>query len=156
MTTTKYSIPEIHARSILSTARKTEDGFHFSFDASDPSKEHLVTYTQQADCPMFYQAMLMLGKRPLATNLSNALREVFVFIDFSGIFDRPSTGKTADIQKMAEYLFRAEGIVLNFGGADHRYVAFERSASMSRQSRMCFVREDVISCDKSRGGANDP
>lgn len=63
MTTTRYSIPEIHARSILSTARKIEDGFHFSFDASDPSKEHLVTYTQQADCPMFYQAMLALGKK---------------------------------------------------------------------------------------------
>lgn len=143
MATTKYSIPEIYARSILSTARKTDDGYHFSFDASDPSKEHLVTYTQQADCPMFYQAMLALGERPTATNLSNALREVFVFINFSGIFDRPSTGRTADIQEMAEHLFRPEGIILNFGGADHRYVAFERSASMSRQSRMCFVREDV-------------
>lgn len=143
MTTTKYSIPGIHARSILSTARKIEDGFHFSFDASDPSKEHLVTYTQQADCPIFYQAMLALGKRPTATNPSNALQEVFVFIDFSGIFDRPSTGRTAEMQEMAEHLFRPEGIVLNFGGADHRYIAFERSASMSRQSRMCFVREDV-------------
>ncbi|OUQ24563.1 hypothetical protein B5E80_07085, partial [Flavonifractor sp. An135] len=40
-------------------------------------------------------------------------------------------------------MFRPEGITLDFGGGPHRYVAFERSASMSRQSRLSFIRADL-------------
>lgn len=45
-------------------------------------------------------------------------------------------------QKKAEYMFRPEGITLDFGSGPHRYLAFERSGSMSRESRLAFIRED--------------
>ena len=71
------------------------------------------------------------------------LRDVFVYIDFSGIFDRKPVGRVLEHQRLAEYMFRPEGITMNFGKEDHRYIAFERSASMSRQNRLAFVRTDV-------------
>ncbi|OGO90484.1 MAG: hypothetical protein A2Y17_12110 [Clostridiales bacterium GWF2_38_85] len=39
-------------------------------------------------------------------------------------------------------MFRPEGITLDFGKGAYRYVAFERSGSMSRNSRLSFIRED--------------
>ena len=143
MRTKKYIIPEISAQSIITSARRADDGYSFYFDTTDPSKEYLVERTLQDDCPIFYQAMLVLGKNPDNEVISDALSSVFVYIDFSGIFDRKPVGRVLEQQRIAEYMFRPDGIVLNFGKEDHRYIAFERSASMSRQNRLAFVRSDV-------------
>ena len=139
----KYIIPEISAQSILASARRTDDGYSFYFDTTDPSKEYLVERTLQDDCPIFYQAMLVLGKKSDSAVLSDALSDVFVYIDFSGIFDRKPVGRVLEHQKIAEYMFRPEGIKMNFGKEDYVYIAFERSASMSRENRLAFVRADV-------------
>ena len=40
-------------------------------------------------------------------------------------------------------MFRPDGIRINFGSLNDRYIAFERSASMSRENRLAFVRADV-------------
>jgi len=40
-------------------------------------------------------------------------------------------------------MFRPEGVTLDFGSGPHRYVSFERSASMSRSSRLSFIRADL-------------
>ena len=69
----KYIIPEISAQSIIASARRTDDGYSFYFDTTDPSKEYLVERTLQDDCPIFYQAMLVLGKNPDNSVLSDAL-----------------------------------------------------------------------------------
>lgn len=139
----KYIIPEISAQSIIASARRTDDGYSFYFDTTDPSKEYLVERTLQDDCPIFYQAMLVLGKNPDNSVLSDALSDVFVYIDFSGIFDRKPVGRVLEHQRIAEYMFRPEGIRINFGSLNDRYIAFERSASMSRENRLAFVRADV-------------
>ena len=139
----KYIIPEISAQSIIASARPADDGYSFYFDTTDPSKEYLVERTLQDDCPIFYQAMLVLGKKSDSAALSDALSDVFVYIDFSGIFDRKPVGRVLEHQKIAEYMFRPEGIKMNFGKEDHVYIAFERSASMSRENRLAFVRADV-------------
>lgn len=139
----KYIIPEISAQSIIASARQTGDGYSFYFDTTDPSKEYLVERTLQDDCPIFYQAMLSLGKKTDSAILSDALSNVFVYIDFSGIFDRKPVGRVLEYQKIAEYMFRHDGIRINFGSLNDRYMAFERSASMSRENRLAFVRADV-------------
>ena len=143
MSVLKYTIPEISAYSILSAAVETKDGYRFSFDATDPSKSYMVEETKQDDCPIFYQAMRVLGYNEKDLDASEKLRDVFVFIDFSGIFDRKPVGKVLEAQRKAEYMFRPEGINIFFGKQEYRYIAFERSASMSRHSRLSFVREDV-------------
>ena len=86
--------------------------------------------------------MLTLGEEPDNSELvSDKLRDVFVYVDFSGIFDRKAAGRVLDYQKIAEYMFRPEGITLNFGKEDERYLAFERSASMSRANQLPLLRE---------------
>lgn len=147
----KYIIPRISAQSIIASAKQRDDGYSFYFDTTDMSKEYLVEDTFQDDCSIFYQAMLTLGEDPNKSELvSDKLRDVFVYVDFSGIFDRKAEGRVLDYQKIAEYMFRPEGITLNFGKEDKRYIAFERSASMSRANQLSFVREDVYEALRER------
>ena len=147
----KYIIPGISAQSIIASANQKDDGYRFYFDTTDMSKEYLVEDTLQDDCPIFYQAMLTLGEEPDNSELvSDKLRDVFVYVDFSGIFDRKAAGRVLDYQRIAEYMFRPEGITLNFGKEDKRYIAFERSASMSRANQLSFVREDVYEALRER------
>ena len=116
MKSKKYIIPQISAQSIIASAKQKDDGYSFYFDSTDVSKEYLVEDSLQDDCPIFYQAMLLLGENPdRAEFVSNKLRDVFVYVDFSGIFDRKAAGRVLDYQKIAEYMFRPEGITLNFG-----------------------------------------
>lgn len=151
MKSKKYIIPEISAQSLIASAQKTDYGYRFYFDTTEPSKEYLVDNTLQDDSPIFYQAMLVLGEKPNDVNLvSDKLRDVFVYVDFSGIFDRKAVGRVLEYQQIAEYMFKPEGITLNFGKEDKRYVAFERSASMSRDSKLSFVRADVYDALRER------
>ena len=146
----KYIIPEISAQSIIASAQQTGNGYSFYFDTTDPSKEYLVERILQDDCPIFYQAIIALGKGPTNDIISDVLSRVFVYIDFSGIFDRKSVGRVLEHQKIAEYMFRPEGVRINFGDLNDRYIAFERSASMSRENRLAFVRSDVYETLRER------
>ena len=151
MKSKKYIIPQISAQSIIASAKQKDDGYSFYFDTTDMSKEYLVEDTLQDDCPIFYQAMLVLGEDPNKVEwVSDKLRDVFVYIDFSGIFDRKAAGRVLDYQNIAEYMFRPEGIILNFGKEDKRYIAFERSASMSRANQLSFIRADVYESLRER------
>lgn len=142
----KYLISQISALSLLSSAVKQNDGWRFHFDATDPSKEYLVELSEQDDCMMFYQAMTVLYGSEEPSLPCDRLFDAFVYIDFSGIFDRKPVGRIAELQKKAEYLFRPKGIELVLDERDpaRRYIAFERSASMSRHNVLSFVREDVF------------
>ena len=72
------------------------------------------------------------------------LSDVIFYMDFSGIFDRSSTLPRQQIrQEKARDMFRPEGVCLDLGAGPRRYLAFERSGSMSRQSKLSFLREDV-------------
>ena len=141
----RYTIPEISAQCILSSAEKTEAGYIFHFDASDSSKEYLVDMTLQEDCQIFYQARCVLhgdNFKKQAVGVCKDLSDVFVYVDFSGIFYRNPVGRVAEQRRMGEYMFRPEEIWLDFGKGAKRYLAFERSARMSRESRLSFIRED--------------
>ena len=148
----KYLIPQISALSLLSSAVKQDDGWRFHFDATDPSKEYLVELSEQDNCMMFYQALTVLYGSEDTSSPCDQLSDVFVYIDFSGIFDRRSVGRVAELQNKAEYLFRPEGIeiVLDERYPARRYIAFERSASMSRHNVLSFVREDVYESLRGR------
>ena len=138
----KFIIPKLPAQGLISSAVQTEDGWLFSFHADDPSKEYMVEKTKQDACPIFYQALKLLDVSSNET-VCDLLSEVFVNIDFTGIFNRRATGKVVEQQQKAECMFRPEGIFIDFGIGLNRYLAFERSASMSRNSTLCFVREDM-------------
>ena len=147
----KYLISEISALDIISSSKEKDGGYSFYLDTTEISKEYMVKETLQDDCPIFYQAMCILeGENFHSSGVSERLRDVFVYIDFSGILDRKPIGKVLEWQEKAEYMFRPEGIVLNLGKEDIRFIAFERSASMSRENRLSFVRADIYEALKER------
>ena len=143
----RYKIPEIRAVQLLGCM--TEEAFTKQlpeFNTADASREVFMKWTMQDECPMFHLAESILRER--ADGVNPAFREddlsrVFVYMDFAGIFDRPPTGKIAELQKKAELMFHPEGIPLMIDWKPARYIAFERSASMSRNSKLCFVRENM-------------
>ncbi|MBR5949694.1 MAG: hypothetical protein IKZ82_13775 [Clostridia bacterium] len=140
----RFKIFQIPARNIIATARKKGDGYSFEFDPYDDSSEYLVEKTYQDDCPMFYQAKAVL--RELGIDMpfgEDCLSETFIYIDFSGIFDRKPVGRVKEQQEIAAHMFREEGIEIYKRQGSCRYVAFERSASMSHKNVLAFVREEV-------------
>ena len=93
---------------------------------------------------------ILKGENFQPSAVCEKLRDVFVYIDFSGIFDRKPIGKVLEWQHKAEFMFKSNGIKLNFGKQDIQFIAFERSASMSRENRLSFVRADIYEALKER------
>lgn len=144
----KYRIYELSARAVISYGRQQDGAYTFHLSAAETEKcKSLSAPHEQDDNALFYQIMCVLHGdaftgRPggqLVTDLS----DIIFYMDFSGIFDRSGARKKHRIrQEKAKALFRPEGVSLDFGSGPHRYLAFERSGSMSRQARLSFIRED--------------
>lgn len=143
----KYRIHNLSAKAVMGYAKEDPDGVYtFHLNRAATEKCRLLPETEQEDSALFYQIMDELhgetNWKPCSGVIQD-LAEILVFMDFSGIFDRSGTQKKyMDRQKKAEDLFRPEGITLDFGSGEHRYIAFERSASMSRRAMLSFIRED--------------
>ena len=101
---------------------------------------------------MFYQTMAVLHNGNFnASGIVEDLKDIIVYIDFSNIFNRKvAYKKYVDRINKAKDMFRPEGITLDFGRGGYRYVAFERSASMGRNSRLSFIREDLYAPVRER------
>lgn len=144
----KYRIYELSARAVISYGRQ-QDGtytFHLSAAETEKCKSLSVPY-EQDDNALFYQIMCVLHGDAFTGipggQLVTDLSDIIFYMDFSGIFDRSGARKKHLIrQEKAKALFRPEGVSLDFGSGPHRYLAFERSGSMSRQARLSFIRED--------------
>ena len=144
----KYRIYELSARAVISYGRQQEGTYAFHLSAAETEKcKSLSAPHEQDDNALFYQTMCVLHgdaftgapEGQLVTDLS----DVIFYMDFSGIFDRSGARKKHLIrQEKARALFRPEGVSLDLGSGAHRYLAFERSGSMSRQARLSFIRED--------------
>ena len=139
-----FKIFQIPARNMITAARKKGEGYSFEFDPYDDSSEYLVEKTYQDDCPMFWQAKAVLQELGIDMPFGeNCLSETFIYIDFSGIFDRKPVGRVKEQQEIASHMFRKEGVEIYKRQGSCRYIAFERSASMSRNNVLAFVREEV-------------
>ena len=100
--------------------------------------------TKQDDCPMFYQAMrLLYGEGFHAEPDCDKLKGAILYIDFSGTFDKRRITGGPDAVAKAEAMLSPEGVTIDFGKGGNKYVAFERSASMSRNNILSFIREDL-------------
>ena len=147
----QYTIAQISAIELLSAIEARNENDWISYDAEEPSRACRVKWTKQDDCPMFYQALQLIGDDIRnVRHKEDVLSQFFVYIDFSGIFDRKPVGRIAELQRKAQWLFRPGGIEINLNQRFHRYIAFERSASMSRNSKLCFVRSEIYEQLKER------
>ena len=149
----KHKIYELSARMIMRNAKLNEDGvYHFYLSENSTKKCINPASPPQDDCALFYQIQQVIeNDDSIIGGKANELCNVLIYIDFSRVFDRqPTQKKYIDWQKMAEDMFRPEGISLDFGYGSDRYIAFERSASMSRNARLSFIREDLYVPVKKR------
>ena len=145
-----YKIHVLSARQVISFATVKENSVTFELSRASTRRCLLPGNDQQEDNALFYQIMKVLGKEPGDTAVVTELEDVIFYMDFTRIFDLTQSPMALERQQKAEALFRPEGILLDFGTGPHRYLAFERSGSMSRQARLSFLREDVYEEVKRR------
>ncbi len=146
MSQKKYRIHQLSARAVMGYSKERTDGYYsFELNSIATEKCKISGVTEQDDNALFYQIMDELhGDNQIESeSVIDDLAEIIFYMDFSGIFDRTGRQKKyIDRQKKAESMFRSDGITLDFGSGPHRYVAFERSASMSRRAMLSFIRAD--------------
>ena len=149
----KRIIYELSARSIMRNAKLNDNGV-YQFILSENATKKCINPASppQDDCALFYQIQQVIENDDnIIGGKANELCNVLIYVDFSRVFDgKPTQKKYIDWQKMAEDMFHPEGITLDFGLGAERYVAFERSASMSRNARLSFIREDLYESVRKR------
>ena len=146
----RYLIRRLSVQAMLSYAQPIGED-QYSFSLTPAQTKSIITGdgdTWQEDNAIFFQTMCILRgekyKEPTSDTLISDLAEAILYLDFKGIFDRDADNpKAALMQKKTEAMFSPEGITLNFGQGDARYLAFERSGSMSRSAVLSFVRADI-------------
>lgn len=152
----KYRIYELSARAVISYGRQQEGTYAFHLSAAETGRcKSLSVPHEQDDNALFYQIMCVLHGDAFTEapggQMVTDLSDIIFYMDFSGIFDRSGARKKYRIrQEKAKALFRPEGVSLDFGSGPHRYLAFERSGSMSRQARLSFIREDFYDAVRRR------
>lgn len=145
----KYRIFELSARAVMSYAAQENGQWHFALDRAATEKCKRVSALHEQDGnALFFQIMCVVQgddfSEPTDDRPIEGLSDVIFYMDFSGSFDRSSTLPRQQIrQEKARDMFRPEGVQLDLGSGMHRYLAFERSGSMSRQSKLSFLRTDV-------------
>ena len=143
----RYKIYSLSATALTAYAQ-AGDYYCFALNTKATEKCKVLTALhEQQDCALFFQAMCVLHgddyQMPSEDTLVSDLSDVICYVDFSSIFNRNAEQKRHAVrQRKAESMFRPEGITLDFGSGPHRYLAFERSNSMSRKAQLSFVRED--------------
>ena len=143
-----YRIFELSARAVMSYAVQRDGFYTFQLDRSSTERSKSMTALhEQESNALFFQLMCVLHgddyEEPKTGAFIEDLAGYIFYMDFSGIFDRSGSRTRQQLrQAKARDMFRPEGVTLDFGSGPHRYLAFERSGSMSRQSRLSFIRED--------------
>ena len=146
----RYLIRRLSVAAMLSYAKPISDNI-YSFDLTEAQTKSVLMgngETRQEDSAIFFQTMCVLHgneyEQPTEDTVISDLADVILYLDFKGIFDRDADNpKVALMQKKTEAMFSPDGITLNFGQGDARYLAFERSGSMSRNATLSFVRADI-------------
>ena len=143
----RYRILELSALALMQSANRDDEGIYRYSLGADATRRciSLSAPNTQGDCALFHQMMCALGKlEALGPDVIDELSDKLIYIDFSNIFDRKQNSrKYSERIEKAVAMFRPEGITLDFGNGPARFIAFERSASMSRRSRLSFIREDL-------------
>lgn len=144
----RYRIYELSARAVMSYATEANGIYKYDLDAAavDHCLVSSATHEQDSNALFFQILSEIHGRRfreTVSEEVSEELSEIIFYMNFQKVFDtRGLLQREVTRQKKAECMFRPEGITLDFGSGPHRYLAFERSGSMSRESRLSFIRDD--------------
>ncbi len=148
MNSKKYRIYELSARAIIANSKLNSEGRTiFNLNSAQTEKCRVISAShEQESNALFYQIMCEKNGNNFSVgeeNIITELEDIIFYCNFENIFDRDSSlKKYADLQSRARDMFRPEGITLDFGSSAFQFVAFERSASMSRNAKLSFIRTD--------------
>lgn len=152
----RYQIFQLSARTVMSYAVETDGVYTFDLSAlaTEKCKSKTATHEQDSNA-LFFQTMCVLCgdsyAEPSDGKLIPDLSDAIFYMDFDRVFDRSAASKKQRVrQEKARAMFRPEGVGLDFGSGPCRYVAFERSGSMSRQARLSFIRADLHDAVRQR------
>lgn len=149
MSQVRYQIYQLSARAVMSYAVEKDGTYLFDLSASATERCRSRTAAhEQGSNALFFQIMCVLRgdgyAEPTDGKLIPDLSDAIFYMDFARVFDRSAANKKQRVrQEKARAMFHPEGVGLDFGSGSHRYVAFERSGSMSRQARLSFIRADL-------------
>ena len=149
MSQSKYRIYELSARAVMSYAVQKNGRWLFALDhaATEKCKSFSALHEQDSNALIFQIMCVLQGdsfSEPKDDHLIIDLSDVIFYMDFSGIFDRSGARARQKLrQEKSRDMFRPEGVCLDLGAGQYRYLAFERSGNMSRQSKLSFLRSDV-------------
>ena len=148
-----YKIYTLSVRAMLGHAKPYGDSFTVRLGQATAQSCMKRTGSDKAENALFRQILSVLDIDPDndGGKASEALCDVIFYADFTGIFDRTSNSSYYTLlRRKAEALFRPEGVMIDFGSGSRRYLAFERSQSMSRDGVLTFLREDVFDAVNER------
>ena len=147
-----YKIYTMSVRAMLGYAKPDGDRFTLSLGRATAQSCIKGAGTEKAENALFRQILSVLNISPdNGEKSSKALSDVIFYADFTGLFDRTSASSYYTLlRRKAEALFLPEGVTIDFGNGSHRYLAFERSQSMSREGVLSFIREDVYGAVNER------
>ena len=148
-----YKIYTLSVRKMLGYAKSDADSFTLSLGQATAQSCMKGIGSDKAENALFRQILSVLNISPDSGNgkASEALCDVIFYADFTGIFDRTSNSSYYTLlRRKAEALFRTDGIFVDFGNGSHRYLAFERSQSMSREGLLAFICKDVFDAVNER------
>ncbi len=141
-----YKIFELSVKALLAYAKPGNGCWYFDLDREATKNCIKLPVREQKENALFDQLMIMRNK-PLTSKdgaVITDLSEVIFYADFSGIFDRDAGNPYyATLQDKAKSLFIPGNLMLDLGGGQKCYRAFERSQSMSRKGVLSFVRNDL-------------
>lgn len=148
MNVQRYRIYELSARAVMRYAVEADGIYQYDLDAAAVERCLVpgAAHAQDSNA-LFYQILCQLRgdryRERMTEDVSEELSEIIFYMNYQHVFDTQGLRqREATRQKKAECMFRPEGITLDFGSGKHRYLAFERSSSMSRKSVLSFIRED--------------
>ena len=148
-----HKIYTLSVRKMLGYAKPDGDSFTLSLGQATAQSCMKGAGSDKAENDLFRQILSVLNIKPDNNDdkALEALSDVIFYADFTGIFDRTSESSYYNLlRRKSEVLFRPEGISVDFGSGSHRYLAFERSQSMSREGVLSFIREDVFNAVNER------
>ena len=146
-----YKIYTLSVRQMLGYAKLDGDSFTLSLGQATAQNCMKGTGSDKSENALFRQILCVLNISPDSDKASEALCEVLFYADFKGIFDRTSASSYyALLRRKAEAMFSPDGVTIDFGNGAHRYLAYERSQSMSREGVLTFIRDDVIDAVNER------
>lgn len=144
----KYRIYDLSVRAMLNYSKP--DGLFYKTVIDKNALRSCMKHSahEQDDNALFYQILCVLHGDDFkydGADLVTDLSDVIFYADFSRVFDRDASHPYyAQLQEKAAALFTNRGVEIDFGNGMHKYVAFERSASMSRNAVLSFIREDIF------------